>query len=134
MPQNNVDARSPGIRVSVNGTPVGAVYGLKCPELAAEAVDATPLDAGWSVRKPVRKYAGDLRLTMLLKAGDAGQALLAGKYRTAETVTVSLDFPGGQRLAWQGWVSAVALTAVHPDAPVSLEAAVCVSGEAEVSA
>ena len=134
MPQNNETARSPGIRVSVNGTRVGAVYGLKCPEMTAETLDATPLNAGWSVRKLVRKGGGDLRLTMVLKTADPGQALLIGKYRSSETVAVCLAFPGGQTLSWQGWVSGIALTAAHPDAPVSLEAAVCVSGEAEVSA
>ena len=133
MPQNNQLTRTPGIRVNADGQRIGAVYGIRCPAMETELMDTTPLNAGWRTQRPVRRRAEDLRLTMLFRPEDAGQALLARKYRTAESVSVSLVLPDGNTLGWQGWVRGLAFTAAHPDAPVTLEAAVCVSGEAEVS-
>ena len=49
-------------------------------------------------------------------------------------IPLVLELPGGQRLTWRGWVRRLALRCAHPGAPVSLEAAVCVSGDMEVSA
>ena len=133
MTQTGTCARSPGIRVSADGLRVGAVYGLQCPALGADMLDVTPLNAGWRAQRPTRRTAGDLRLTMLLKSDDAGQARLLDKYRALQPLTLRLSLPGGQGLGWQGYVRSLALTAAHPDAPITLEATVSVSGEAEVS-
>ena len=127
MPQNNQLTRTPGIRVNADGQRVGAVYGLRCPALDAELMDTTPLNAGWRIQRPVR-------LKMLFRPTDAGQALMVQKYRTGEPLSVSLVLPDGNTLGWQGWVRGLTFSAAHPDAPVTLEAAVCVNGEAEVSA
>ena len=134
MPQNNQLTRTPGIRVNADGQRVGAVYGLRCPALDAELMDATPLNAGWRTQRPVRRRAEDLRLKMLFRPTDAGQALMVQKYRTGESLSVSLVLPDGNTLGWQGWVRGLTFSAAHPDAPVTLEAAVCVNGEMEVSA
>ena len=95
--------------------------------LDAELMDTTPLNAGWRIQRPVR-------LKMLFRPTDAGQALVVQKYRTGESLSVSLVLPDGNTLGWQGWVRGLTFSAAHPDAPVTLEAAVCVNGEAEVSA
>ncbi len=134
MPQNNRLTRSPGIRVNADGLRVGAVYGIKCPALDTELIDTTPLNADWRIRRPVRRKAEDLQLTMLFRPADTGQALLMQKYGTGQPLAVSLVLPDGHTLGWQGYVREIAFSAAHPDAPVSLEAAVCVSGETEVSA
>ena len=133
MPQNEAISRSPGIRAEADGLPLGAVYGLACPALETEPLDTTPLNAEWRAQRPARKRAEDLKLRMLLRAGDPGQALLIAKYRSAEDLSLCLTLPDGQRLAWRGWVRRLALNPAHPGAPVSLEAAVCVDGGAEVS-
>ena len=118
MPQNETISRSPGIRAEADGLPLGAVYGLACPALETEPLDTTPLNAEWRAQRPARKRAEDLKLRM---------------YRSAEGLSLCLTLPDGQRLAWRGWVRRLALNAAHPGAPVSLEAAVCVDGGAEVS-
>jgi len=134
MSQNNELSRSPGIRVNADGQRIGAVFGLRCPALSAELLDTTPLNADWRTQRPVRRQAEALRVTMLFRPGDAGQALLLRKYRTGEALSVGLALPDGSTLSWQGWVRGLSFTSTHPDAPVTLEAAVCVSGEAEVIA
>ena len=134
MPQNNQLTSTPGIRVNADGQRVGAVYGLRCPPLDAELMDTTPLNAGWRTQRPVRRRAEDLRLKMLFRPADEGQALLVQKYRTGEPLSVSLVLPDGNTLSWQGWIRGLTFSAAHPDAPVTLEAAVCVTGEVEVSA
>ena len=133
MSQDTIN-KSPGIRVAADGQRVGAVYGIDCPALEAEGLDVTPLDAGWRRQRPGRRQAGDLKLTMQLRAGDAGQEALTAAYFSGGEIPLALELPGGQRLTWRGWVRRLALRCAHPGAPVSLEAAVCVSGDMEVSA
>ena len=134
MSQENMLSRSPGIRVSADGTRIGAVYGIGCPALEAEGLDTTPLNSAWRTQRPSGKRAGDLTLTMLLKRGDAGQAAMIEKYLSSQEISIILTLPGGQALAWTGWVRRLALNAPKPGAPVSLEAVVCVSGGTAVSA
>ena len=100
MPQNNQLTRTPGIRVNADEQRVGAVYGLRCPALDAELMDTTPLNAGWRTQRPVRRRAEDLRLKMLFRTVDAGQSLLVQKYRTGESLSVSLVLSDGNTLGW----------------------------------
>lgn len=134
MSQNDSIVKSPGIRVNADGAPMGAVYGLTCPALETEPLDTTPLNAAWRAQRPARKQAEDLRLNMLLKHGDAGQTVLIEKYMSSQDISIVLTLPGGQRLGWTGWVRRLALNAPKPDAPISLQADICVNGEMGVSA
>ena len=93
MSQENMLSRSPGIRVSADGTRIGAVYGIGCPALEAEGLDTTPLNSAWRTQRPSGKRAGDLTLTMLLKRGDAGQAALIEKYLSSQDISIVLTLP-----------------------------------------
>ena len=125
--------RTPGVRVTVDGTALGAVYRLKCPELAADMVDTTPLDGAWTTARPARRTAGALTVRMLLRPGDAGQARLLAAYAGMQAVAVAVRFPQGQTLDWQGWVRSLTLAAAHPDAPAALEAVIQINGTVEVN-
>ncbi len=134
MTQNTVYTRRPGIRLTVDGARVGAVYALRCPALRMDTADRTPLNGAWRVTRPTRRYLDGLRLTALLRPSDPGQARLLAAYRQSAPVACVLTLSGGEALAWTGYVSSLALSAGHPEAAVSLEAEIQVSGEAEVSA
>ena len=126
--------RSPGIRVTAGGQRVGGVIGVECPPLGVDALETTALNAGWRALRPIRRCAGDLKLTLLLKSADAGQAALLGAYLNGEALALGLVLPGGQSLTWSGYVRSLALKASRPNAPAVLEAAVFAAGEAGVSA
>ena len=127
MPEQRIQ-RAPGITVTVDALALGGVYGLQCPAVSCDIVDTTPLDSGWATARPGRRSAGTLRVRMLLQPDDGGQMRLLAAYRDAECVTVTLRLAPELSLGWSGYVQTVRLAADHPDAPVSLEARLAVSG------
>ena len=125
--------KSPGIRVTADGQRIGAIYEVQCPELCAELLALKPLNEGWRRCRPAGWYGGDLKLTMLLRSPDPGQARLLAAYGSGETVALALMLPDGGVLRWTGVVRSLGLKAGHPDAPVSLSAALAVTGEGTIT-